>query len=332
MTRPWLAPLEVLYAAAVRRKNARFDRSVPRRLNWPVVSVGNLSMGGSGKTPLVIRLAQLFGREGWGVDVLSRGYGRRQSRAERVCFSDDPAQDAAQFGDEPLLIAQEAGVPVFVGASRYEAGQLAEREEPGTRRRLHLLDDAFQHRQLGREVDIVVLHRGDLGDRLLPSGRLREPLASLRRANVIVLREEDSDLIPRLRPYLRSGTPIWLMRRRLLLRGIEGRTLAFCAIARPAEFFAAIESAGIELAARVNFRDHHRYTLREMQELSRRAARLGCAQFVTTEKDAIKLGSELRNVLAETAPLRVVKLVVELADEDAAVEQLGTLLAAVTPF
>ena len=111
MTRALLAPLGLVYTAALRARNNRFDRIAPRQLLWPVVSVGNLSVGGSGKTPLTVRLAQLFEQAGWCVDVLSRGYGRRGSAAERV----NPSGDAERFGDEPLMIAQAVQAPVFRG-------------------------------------------------------------------------------------------------------------------------------------------------------------------------------------------------------------------------
>ena len=140
-----LAPLVPLYAAAVRAKNLAYERgwARPKRLRWPVVSIGNLSMGGSGKTPLTIRLAQLLRERGFAVDVLSRGYGRQSKVVERVTTGGS----AEEFGDEPLLIAEAAGVPVFVGANRYRAGMLAEASAAGPV--LHLLDDGFQHRRTG---------------------------------------------------------------------------------------------------------------------------------------------------------------------------------------
>lgn len=172
-----LTPLELLYAAGLRASNARYDRTEPARLKWPVVSVGNLSVGGAGKTPLVIRLAHLLAERGFAPDVLSRGYGRASTAAERV----NPAGGVESFGDEPLLIVRAAHVPVFVGASRYAAGMLSELGESDAARHVHLLDDGFQHRQLARAVDIVVVHPDDVRDRLLPVGRLREPLSSLER-------------------------------------------------------------------------------------------------------------------------------------------------------
>lgn len=320
MTGMLLTPLEWAYASLVRSRNARFDRAATRRLQWPVVSVGNLSVGGAGKTPLVICLAQLLARAGWAPDVLSRGYGRAGRLTEKV----DPAGTAEQFGDEPLLIARSTGVPVYVGASRYEAGLLAEKQ-PVAGPHVHLLDDGFQHRQLARTVDIVVAHRSDLQGRLLPAGRLREPLSSLKRASVIVLREEDAGLEPELRGYARSHCLFWKVRR--VLRVPAGkRAVAFCAIARPDEFFAGLEAAGVSVAERVIFRDHHRYTTADMGRLTGLGRGLGCDAFVTTAKDGVKLDARMREQLNEVAPLHTAELTVALVEEDTVLRQLSALL------
>src|ERR1035437_1909593 len=175
-------PLTGLYGAATALRNTLFDRGVlsSRRLERPVVSVGNLSLGGAGKTPFVIALGELLKARGIRFDVLARGY-RRKTRGVLVVETDG---NAADFGDEPLLIARRLGVPVIVGNSRYDAGRVAEqRYQP----QLHILDDGFQHRSLVRVFDIVLMTERDFDDRLLPSGRLRETLSSLRRADAIVL-------------------------------------------------------------------------------------------------------------------------------------------------
>jgi tetraacyldisaccharide 4'-kinase len=317
-----LAPLELVYASFVRARNARFDRTAAQRLRWPVISIGNLSVGGAGKTPMVICLARMLEREGWGVDVLSRGYGRSSQATERV----DGAGDAARFGDEPLLIARAAGVPVYVGANRYEAGLLAEAETGGDGRHVHLLDDGFQHRQLARDLDIVVMHRSDLRERLLPSGRLREPLSSLERAGVIVLRAEDADMEATLRSYAARDCSFWRARRTLALSRTGKRALAFCAIARPEEFFRALAAAGVDVVERVSFRDHHHYTARDIERLTKLAKRHGCDEFVTTAKDEVKLDASLRLQLNAVAPLRIAALTVQIENESAAVSQLVSLL------
>jgi tetraacyldisaccharide 4'-kinase len=320
MNLPMLAPLSWVYASVVRSRNARFDKTAPHRLRWPVISVGNLSVGGAGKTPLVIALARLLQNEKYQIDVLSRGYGRSQNTVERV----DPAGSAAQSGDEPLLIAQRADVPVYVGASRYEAGLLAESDLAEEGSHVHLLDDGFQHRQLARDIDIVLLHRSDLQQRLLPAGRLREPLSSLSRADVIVLRQEDEELTAQLRRYANRDCRFLLVHRKLTLASTPQKALAFCAIARPAEFFQALTTAGVGITERVAFRDHHRYTLADMERL----AALGkhCDAFVTTEKDSVKLHAGMRARLTAVAPLETAKLTLQIEDEALALVQLLALL------
>jgi tetraacyldisaccharide 4'-kinase len=319
---PVLAAFGWVYASLVRTRNARFDRMAAQRLSWPVVSIGNLSVGGAGKTPLVICLARLLERDGFRPDVLSRGYGRSSKEIERV----DSAGDEKRFGDEPLLIARAAGVPVYVGASRYQAGLMAEAELKGEGRRVHLLDDGFQHRQLARDVDIVVMHRSDLHDRLLPAGRLREPLSSLERADVIVLRQEDAELESTLRVYVGKECRFWRVQRTLVISSPAQRALAFCAIARPAEFYAALAAAGVAVVERMSFRDHHRYSAADIERLAGLGRRHRCDAFVTTAKDEVKLDADMRRRLSAVAPLRIALLVVEMEDEDAVRAQLSALL------
>jgi len=320
MIRPF-AYLVPLYAAAVRAKNSAYERgwAKPQKLQWPVVSIGNLSVGGAGKTPLVIRLAQLLAAQNITVDVLSRGYGRRDtSRVERV----NPEGDAARYGDEPLLIARAAQVPVYVAASRYQAGLLAERQTQTTG--IHLLDDGFQHRKLARDLDIVVLHASDFEETLLPAGRLREPLASLQRASAIVLRAEDRAREPDLR---KRGitTPVWIQHRSLVIENVTS-AVAFCGIARPDEFFAALQSQGIDLAATIALRDHQQYTNADLDRpaVALRQHRAPC--FLTTEKDAARLSPDQRAHLEQTGPLRVARLQVSLEDEPAILARMLHLL------
>jgi tetraacyldisaccharide 4'-kinase len=314
--------LERIYRAALGLKNARYDRQAPYFLSYPVISVGNLSVGGSGKTPLVILLAQLLEREGFKPDVLSRGYGRRSVRVERV----SPDGDCRRYGDEPLLIARSANVPVFVGASRFEAGLLAERELGTGPGHVHLLDDGFQHRQLARSADIVLIRRSDIHGRLLPAGRLREPLSALRRADVIVLRDEDAGLASELEAYRKTGSSIWMVRRSLSLNPLEEPAVAFCAIAHPDEFFQSLADVGVRLEVKFQFRDHHEYSLRDAEKMRAACLQLGCKTFVTTEKDAVRLGGSLLQILTAVAPVSVVRLATSLFDERRAIGNLLELI------
>jgi tetraacyldisaccharide 4'-kinase len=275
-------PLTGLYTAATALRNALFDRGVlaSRRLEQSVVSVGNLSVGGSGKTPFVIALGELLQARGIRFDVLSRGYGRKT----RGVLVVDPAGNAADFGDEPLLIARNLGVPVIVGESRYAAGRVAEQKfQP----QLHILDDGFQHRSLARDFDIVLMAERDFDDRLLPSGRLREPLSSLARANAVVL----PAALTVDHPVLQKK-PIWRVERRLVLPNLPSAPVVFCGIARPEQFFAQVRAAGVMPSAEISFPDHHAYDLDDIQALVSAGTRLDAGGFLTTEKDAINLAPE----------------------------------------
>jgi tetraacyldisaccharide 4'-kinase len=296
-------PLTGLYGAATALRNMLFDRGVlsARRLEQPVVSVGNLSVGGSGKTPFVIALGELLKARGIRFDVLTRGY-RRKTRGVLVV---DPDGNAADFGDEPLLIARRLGVPVIVGESRYAAGRVAEQKFPS---QLHILDDGFQHRSLVRDFDIVLMTKRDIDDRMLPSGRLREPLSSLRRADAIVLAEDFSGLGSLLHPTIKSfaspGKLVWLMRREINVSARPVAPVVFCGIARPQQFFTQVRAAGIAPSGEVEFRDHHRYDKGDIGRLLAMRGKLGAGGFLTTEKDAVNLGS----LRAELQPLAVASL------------------------
>jgi tetraacyldisaccharide 4'-kinase len=298
-------PLTGLYGAATALRNGLFDRGVlsSRCLEQPVVSVGNLSVGGSGKTPFVIALGELLKVRGIRFDVLSRGYGR-QTRGALVVEPDGNAR-AADFGDEPLLIARRLGVPVIVGESRYAAGRLAEQKfQP----QLHLLDDGFQHRSLARDFDIVLMTEADFDDRLLPSGRLREPLSSLQRADAIVL-PAGLELEPPSRRDAASRVsqkPIWRIERQLVLSNVPAAPIVFCGIARPEQFFAKVRAAGIAPGAEISFRDHHAYNRRDIERLLAMRAKLGADVFLTTEKDAVNLESS--TLREELMPLTVAAL------------------------
>jgi len=312
-----LAPLVPLYAGGLTAKNFAYDAGwiKPKRLSWPVISVGNLSVGGAGKTPVVIRLAQLLTEQGHHIDVLSRGYGRITSDTVRV----DPEGLAARYGDEPILIARNANVPVYVGSHRYAAGTLAEHEHPGPG--IHLLDDGFQHRRLARDLDIVVLHSSDFNERLLPIGRLREPLAALSRASILILRDEDRRLETALRRY-NPTAPIWIQHRRLAIPQLK-RVIAFCAIARPDEFFSTLRSHSTDVAATSAFRDHHIYTDADLDRLLELRDQNWAEAFITTEKDWVRLTPQQRSRLG---PLHTARLEVVFEDEPAVTAQLLSLI------
>jgi tetraacyldisaccharide 4'-kinase len=320
-----LRPLVPLYAAALAAKNTAYAQHwiTPKRLEAPVISVGNLSVGGAGKTPLVISLAQLLAGRGFAVDVLSRGYGRRSSAIEQVQVG--LARGAERFGDEPMLIAQASGVPVYVGASRCATGRLAE-QRPATGPRVHLLDDGFQHRRLARAVDIVVLHASDFAGKLLPAGRLREPLASLRRASIAVLRVEDAGYAARLRTQF-PALLIWQVARAIEFAPSAEPAVAFCGIAHPGEFFGSLTRVGAALTATHAFRDHHRWTDADISTLLTSILATGARRLLTTEKDLIRMSAAHRDRLSQAAELSAVPLRARLVDEEAALDRLLALAA-----
>lgn len=261
-----------------------------RRLSHPVISVGNLTVGGTGKTPLVIALAEGLRDRGFHPVILSRGY-RRTSREVLIVRS-----NWEEAGDEPYLIKRRlANVPVVVGADRYQSGLLAERHGLGD---LFLLDDAFQHRRLHRDVDIVTIDPREwaAGEVLLPSGPWREPKTAVERADVACVQDVSGAGIPSL--------PIPTFVVRTEIQGIykedaplppetlKGRAVvAFAGIAKPERFFSSLESLGIHPVSCVRFRDHHHYSRRDIE-------RLGGEILITTEKDAVRLiGSGLGDFL-----------------------------------
>ena len=332
MKRPWLLPLSPLWAAGAAWKNRGFDQDPgkAKRLQRPVISVGSLSAGGAGKTPFVIALGHALQQGGISVDVLSRGYGRVDLRTPRRVDATGLPDD---FGDEPLLIARALRAPVYVASQRIDAGRLAE-SDAANDAAVHLLDDGFQHRQLARAVDIVLLTEQDVRDMLLPAGDLREPLKSLRRTDIIVLRAEEADsLRPAIARVFGAATPppIWRVERRFRLdRPPAGHPLAFCGIARPEGFRAALQDQGTMPAGFVALRDHQRYDAAVMAELLHAAKRAGADGFVTTAKDAVKLLPERRAVLEAVGPLAVADVVVHLADEQQCMSTLKQMLWGIT--
>lgn len=304
-----VSPLSLIYGSVVALRNALFDRQLlhSRKLRGPVISVGNLSTGGSGKTPFVILLGELLKGREINFDVLSRGYGRK-TRGVRLV---DPAGLPHDFGDEPLLIARQLQVPVIVGEDRYEAGAFAETRFGS---QFHLLDDGFQHRALARDYDIVLVTPDDARESLLPAGRLREPLTALERVDAIVLANGAS-----LDTFPVSGKTVWKTRRGIAVpQNVPARPVVFCGIARPQNFLLQLRTAGMDPVAEALFRDHHAYTEKDMRDLLQLRERSEADGFITTEKDAVNLGGYLDAL----APLAVVPVKMELADADNALDTM----------
>ncbi|WNG56680.1 tetraacyldisaccharide 4'-kinase [Archangium gephyra] len=303
---PWsrraaLAPLEVLawgYGAGVRLRGALYDAGVlrgERVEGLRVVSVGNLNVGGTGKTPAVLYLAELLVREGRRVGILTRGYGR--SSKEPLSFTGaGPLPSVEEAGDEPLLLARRCPeARVLVGADRRTLARRA-RDEFGLE--VVLLDDGFQHRKLARDEDVVVVDEavGFGNGRMLPRGPLREPLTGLRRATLFWVRAAavpGPELPPLLAPCVRTRyrPTAWVDPAGGLqpVEALSGQpVLALAGLARPGGFLRTLGELGADVRGTAFFPDHHRFSERELHEVSSRAAGLG-ARVVTTEKDRVRL-------------------------------------------
>jgi len=271
----------------------------------PVVSVGNLAMGGRGKTPVVAAVARLLVDAGERPSILSRGYARRRAEDGVVVVSDGRHlfADVETAGDEPLMLARHLrgsgsgpGAAVLVYEVRSVAAALAE-ERFGVS--VHVLDDGFQHTSLRRDIDIVLVTSGDLRDRPLPFGRLRSSVSSLRHADAVIIEAGDDEARTLLAPIIDARrTPIFGLERRLGAPvslvpsaadapvGPDLPVVALAGIANPARFVRALEADGWSVADTVTFGDHHRYSRGDLERIARQAA----GRFVlTTEKDAMRL-------------------------------------------
>lgn len=287
-------------AASWRRRWYARDPSRVRRLARPVVSVGNLRAGGSGKTPIVAHLARLLAAHGETPAILSRGYGRPRPSAAVTVVSDGRSVLAGyeSAGDEPLMLARALpSVPVLVGADRFASGSYAERELGAT---VHLLDDGFQHVALARDADLLLVDEADLGERVLPMGPLREPIANAAVADALLVTAPSPAAVVRIASAMRVTTAFRVVRRlgqaQTLARArrhVEKSepVLAFAGIARADRFFADLGRDGWHVAGTLAFRDHHRYVQRDIDRVAAAARAAGASVLLTTEKDAVRVES-----------------------------------------
>ena len=321
-----------VYGAAVRIRNAWFDRAnAPRAAALPVISVGNLAVGGTGKTPLVAWIAARLLAAGQRPAIVSRGYrGTAGSGPLLVSTGSGPRVDARACGDEPFLLARRLpGVVVIVGADRIEGVRAA----AAAGATVAVLDDAFQHRRIARNLDLVVLDaRAPFGNgRLLPAGILREPPASLARADLVVLTRLDADdradsSVAAVRAAGFSG-PVVRAGHRLAgffdeggrPAGTPAEAFGFCGIGDPELFRSDLARAAVRLSGFESFPDHHAYTRATWERL---VARAGSVPLVTTEKDLARLAALAGRA---DAPHGLLALRIEAAvwDEAALLEALG---------
>jgi tetraacyldisaccharide 4'-kinase len=323
---PWLRlllwPLSVLFGDLTRLRVWFYQKGHlrPKRLNRPVISVGNLTVGGTGKTPMVIWLAEKFLGEGKRVAILSRGYKGSSGSSDEIELMKFRLQNRALFG---------------VGPDRYAQGKQLESSVD-----LFLLDDGFQHLQLARDVNILLLDASQpLGRQfLLPSGPLREPVSAMQRADVLVLTRSETSpqaasAISKLQDYPVFTASTRLLGFRRLGSGIQtlraeeigsGPFYAFCGIGNPRAFFQDLKNWNLPVALTSEFPDHHRYDQRDADELQAAAKAGGAKAFLTTEKDA----QNLAGISFAEVPVFLAVIDLEIPQQDAFLAAIRSQIAA----
>jgi tetraacyldisaccharide 4'-kinase len=309
--------LSTLYGAAAAWRRQWYTEHPDRRrkLDRPVVSVGNLRVGGSGKTPIVEHLARVLADAGYKPAILSRGYGRKSPSSSPTIVSDGKQllANVDTAGDEPLMLAKallEKGIRVVVGKDRYACGRLAESQLGAT---VHILDDGFQHFGLARDVDLVLTGEHDLSDEPLPYGRLREPLASATSADAVLVDAGYQDAAERIGRALHARNAYHITRSLLPPRMVdtgdtvvvpnESRVFAFAGIARPERFFSDLTSAGWNVVGTKSFHDHHRFSKGDVSRVAAAAKKAGAAIVLTTDKDAVRLPAVPMQMRVASVPL-----------------------------
>jgi tetraacyldisaccharide 4'-kinase len=317
--------LSAVYGAAAGWRRKWYARRPERqhRLQRPVISVGNLRVGGAGKTPIVEHLARLLVASGERPAILTRGYGRRIQTAGVTVVSDGTRVLAGvdTAGDEPLMLARAVpGAIVAVGADRFLSGCLAERRLGAT---LHILDDGFQHFALARDVDLLVTGEDDLHDKPLPEGRLREGIAAARNADAAIV---DAGYLPAAERIGRAlavpqvfrgtrqlGPPRMVRTGDTVVVPENSRVFAVAGIARPERFFADLSAADWQVVGTLAFRDHHQFSQRDIERIASAAKSTAAAIILTTDKDAVRFAAcDLGEVPIAAVPLTAT---VEPADQ-----------------
>ena len=329
-----LPPLSVLYSAVTRTRLSLYRRGTfhSTKLDRPVISVGNITAGGTGKTPLVEWVARILAAENKKVCILTRGYGR--DNPERMVVVSDGKTvlaTASEAGDEPFLLAKNlAGVSAVISsADRVAAGNEAIKRFDTD---CFVLDDGFQHLRLQRDLNLVTIDATNPwgGGSLLPYGRLREPLSGLSRADCIVITRTDQVMsLDNLHHEIREvagGVPVFHSRMRTSritpLNESAGALIppigAFCAVGNPRSFFTSVP---YELVLEKAFPDHHRYSQTEIDSLIGAATRAGANSLITTAKDAVKLQS-----LSFSLPCYVLEIEPQIENSDQLIQLIRSVL------
>ncbi len=319
----FLFAISIVYGGLVKLREALYKKGVlkSKRLPCPVVSIGNITVGGTGKTPMTVYVTELIRRFGYKVAIVSRGYkGKAEKTGGVVCDGRMICMEPDQAGDEPFMMAQRLrSVPVIVGKDRFKAGMLAVKEfNPD----VVLLDDGFQHLRLYRDIDLVLLdYNSPFGNgHLLPRGILREPVSSLLRADALILTRSDSvpgsikaKLLDRLMDLAQMRSVFLSFHSTYIYKVLKGagdiensalsksqacdseflkgrKVFAFSGIARNEDFKHTVESFGCDVSGFAGFPDHHPYSDEDINTILRSAKDAGAEIICTTEKDYARMG------------------------------------------
>ena len=305
----FLAPLVPVYAIIVYIRNLFFDKSVfkSEKVNAKVISIGNINVGGSGKTPLVIYVTNILKSAGYKVGVLSRGYGRKSHGYKLVSKGDEILTTVQECGDEIYHTVLECKVPAAVSENRVNGARKLI-EETGIN--AIVLDDAFQHRWITRDIDLVIIDQSFINTKsffthnLLPSGDLREGFDSLKRSDAIILNRkflDKEEIVTEIKNYL-EGKKIFTAYYKAIcfvdaIRKIEYNlddfkgqdSLVVSGIANPKSFLSILNKVHVNTQNKLIFRDHKNYTAKEVQLIRKQFYTTNSHSIVTTEKDAVKL-------------------------------------------
>ncbi len=314
-----LSPLSLIYGLVIVIRNMLYTlgwKSI-HRLPAFVISVGNITTGGTGKSPVVVALAVWLQSLGFSVGILSRGYKRRTTGTHVVSNGAGLIGDWEDSGDEPAMFAlQTKGIPIVVDQNRFHGGQtLIDKFNT----KIILLDDAFQHRPVYRDIDLVLVNAGDKRSDhwLIPAGKLREPWKGTSRSSGIVVTKTDSYTPP---PFLvkkldELTLPVFSPRFSTTRRLVSGNEttkplLLVCGIADPESFQSALRQQGLSIGYEMKYRDHHPYTKRDMEKIKDAMDRFGCGGIICTEKDWVKIAS-----LSPRFPVYTLDLSMEIPEE-----------------
>ena len=322
-----------LYELSVRARIALYRNHLfeTKKLGIPVISVGNLTLGGTGKTPCVAYLSGLLRDQGHSVAILSRGYKRESHGLVEVSDGIDILCTTREAGDEPYLLAKSCpGVRVVVDPDRFRAGRWLEEHSEVS---VFILDDAYQHLRLFRDLNLLLIDATENLDqsKMIPFGRLREPLGGLSRADAVIVTRSDQtfdrvSLEKTISRYSRKGVPVFYAHHKMtnlrrldkeqiisISTFVQRRVAAISGIARPEKFTTDLLKQGMRIAFRRDFPDHHRYSNQEFLEIVRLAVDAEADAIITTEKDAVNLPGEL--ICQSTIPVYAAQIEFQCENE-----------------